>query len=487
MSSSSGKSSRSRKPRFDLEAADKAAIETTPAVAPAGTSPADGPPEDSAGKPASTTPRPIRRLGIGINVALQVLLTLVLFGMLNYLGFRHYERWDLTTGSRHTLSSTTTNLLGKLRQDVTIISAFTSQAPLAADVRALTEEFRRHGGDRVRLESFDPARFPSRAEELKLEFGLALDSNTLVVSSNDRTRIIPEIELVELRGTDEQPVYEFRGEEALTSAVLSVTEGEAPVIYFLTGKAGRTQADPSGEETPFTSLQQLTRGLNLDLRPLNLTETLSIPDDAAIVALIGPRYDLSEREYAMLRDYWEQRQSAMLVLLDPTSTTPRLHQLLAENGVTPRDDRVLYAESTASGPRRHFEVHALFHEQATITRPLGGAATVLSGQTQSLKMETEEDFLRARGVWIEPLLYAGPRYWGETRYMQELPVFDAEDTPPPVVVAASIDRGAVRDARLRVISSRMVVVGNATLLDPETRSVSNADFLSAALNWMTSR
>lgn len=437
--------------------------------------------------PDASAPRQIRRLGIGINVVLQVLLTLILFGLANYLGYRHYQRWDLTAGARHTLSSTTTNLLGKLRQDVTIISAFTSQAALAADVHALTEEYRRHGGGRVTLERFDPARSPSRAEELKLQFGLELDSNTLVVSSNDRSRVIPEIELVEVRGTEEQPVYEFRGEEALTSAVMSVTEGATPVIYFITGKGGRTQHDRADAETPFTTLQQLTRGLNLELRPLNLAETMTIPEDAAIVALVGPRYDLSEREFSMLRDYWEQRQSAMLVLLDPSASTPRLHALLEENGVIPRDDRVLYAESTPTGPRRHFEVQALFHELAAITRVFAGASTILSGQTQSLAMNTEEDFLRARGVRMEPLLYAGPRYWGETRYMQELPVFDADDTPPPVVVAVSVDRGAVRDARLRVISSRMVAVGNATLLDPETRSTSNADFLSASLNWMTSR
>lgn len=442
-------------------------------------------PDDQA--PAAEAPRPIRRLGIGINVALQVLLTLLLFAIVNYLGYRHYERWDLTAGASHTLSSTSINLLGQLRQDVTIISAFTSQATLAADVRALTEEYRRHGNGRVRLEAFDPARSPSRAEELKLEFGLALDSNTIVVSADGRSRIIPEIELVEQRGTDDEPVFEFRGEEALTSAVMSVTEGETPVVYYLTGKAGRTQPPAAGDDSPFDSLRQITRGLNLELRPLSLAETFNIPDDAAVVVLAAPRYDLSEREQAMLRDYWEQRQSAMLVLLDPAATTPRLHELLAENGVAPRDDRVLYAESTAAGPRRQFEVQALFHEQASITRPLAGASTTLAGQTQSLELRTDEDFLRARGIRMEPLLYAGPRYWGETRYLQELPVFDADDTPPPVIVGVSIDRGAVRDARLRVISSRMVVVGNPTLLDRDTLSASNVDFLSAALNWMAGR
>ncbi len=42
----------------------------------------------------------------------------------------------------------------------------------------------------------------------------------------------------------------------------------------------------------------------------------------------------------------------------------------------------------------------------------------------------------------------------------ELPVITAEDTKPPVHLAASVERGFVTDERLRVDSSRMVVVGN---------------------------
>ena len=45
-------------------------------------------------------------------------------------------------------------------------------------------------------------------------------------------------------------------------------------------------------------------------------------------------------------------------------------------------------------------------------------------------------------------------------------------------------RGAVSDERLRVDSSRMVVVGNATMLDPATRLAVDQDFIAASLNWM---
>jgi hypothetical protein len=61
------------------------------------------------------------------------------------------------------------------------------------------------------------------------------------------------------------------------------------------------------------------------------------------------------------------------------------------------------------------------------------------------------------------------------------------DTQPPVYIAASVERGAVNDERLRVDSSRMVVVGNASMLDPMTRLGVHQDFVSASLNWMMNR
>ncbi|MEI2609634.1 MAG: hypothetical protein V9G20_13475 [Candidatus Promineifilaceae bacterium] len=61
------------------------------------------------------------------------------------------------------------------------------------------------------------------------------------------------------------------------------------------------------------------------------------------------------------------------------------------------------------------------------------------------------------------------------------------DTKPPVFVAASVERGGVQDESLRVDSARLVVVGNATLLDKLTRQAENQDFLAASLNWMLNR
>jgi len=49
-------------------------------------------PEDSSGEKCNRLSRPAKRLGIGFNVALQILFVLLLIASVNYLGFRHYKR-----------------------------------------------------------------------------------------------------------------------------------------------------------------------------------------------------------------------------------------------------------------------------------------------------------------------------------------------------------------------------------------------------------
>jgi hypothetical protein len=203
------------------------------------------------------------------------------------------------------------------------------------------------------------------------------------------------------------------------------------------------------------------------------------------VLLIGPKYDLSEREVTLLRDYWAQRRAAMLVMLDPESQTQRLEQFLASNGILPRNDRVLFAESTSKGTRKEFSVQASFSRDSIITKPVRDATTTLAGQTQSLALG--DDKLREQGLVVTPLITASPRYWGEMAFFDDLPVVGEGDTQPPVHVAASVERGAAQDQRLRVDSARMVVVGNAALLDKQTRLAENQDFIAGSLNWMLNR
>lgn len=434
-------------------------------------------------RPPSSAPS---RAGIAINVALQVLLVAAICLGVNSLSYRYFYRWDTSRSADYTLSSSTQNFMRRLTKDVEITALFARGSSLYEDVRALTDEYRRINKDRIKVSFVDPARDLERTEQIKLANGLSLQQNGLLVKANKGMRFIREDELViKSPGYDaDHPIIDFRGEDALTSAIISLIEGSKKKFYYLTGKGARAE---SGSADVLEVLNDLGRQLNFDVAPLNLSEISIIPADANGVLLIGPKYDLSEREAALLRAYWAQKRAALLVLLDPTAQTQRLEQFLAENGVAPRNDRVLFAESTANGPRKEFSVQAAFSRESIVTKPVRDATTTLAGQTQSLALAVDEGKLQEQGLKVAALITASPRYWGETAFFDDLPVVSEGDTQPPVHVAASVERGAAQDERLRVDSARMVIVGNASLLDKQTRLAENQDFIASSLNWMLSR
>jgi hypothetical protein len=428
------------------------------------------------------------RLGIGLNVAVQLMLTVVLFVGANYLSYRYYKRWDLTESGSHSLSTVTLNYLRKLSKDVDVTLVFPRNSELHEPVRALLEEYQRHGKKRVKVEEIDPVRDVDRAEQLKVETGLTLTQNGIVVRTNKRQKYILEEELqVRDPAKEGNPVVGFRGEDAVTSSLIGLLEREQKRLYLVVGKGSRSQEALEGAGQTFADL---ARQQNFDLQVLNLAGVERIPEDAAALLLVGLRYDLAERELDMLRVYWRSERSGLLVLLDPNAMTPRLNALLSENGITPRPDRVLVAESTSAGMRKEFGVEVGFSASSPVTQPLAGTLTVLPGQTQSLALPGEDDQgIREQGLRVTALIRAADRFWGELDFLDALPVAEAEagDTLAPVDVAASVERGAPSDDRLRVDSSRMVVVGNAEMLNPESMLAECLDFVALSVNWAINR
>lgn len=442
----------------------------------------DSPPDSS---PATLRSIP-KRWGIGLNVGLQVLLVLALFFGVNRISYRYHARWDLSPQQSYTLSSSTLNYVSKLPKDVFIANVFARDAKVFADVQALLEEYRLNGGGRIKIRSIDPLRDIERAEELKAETGLPLDQSGIVIRVGDRTRFIREEEMV-IRDTGTETVRaikEFRGEAAVTSALINLVEGKERKFYLVVGKGSRTEAALTDA---MAALGELGRQQNFQLLPLNLADITRVPEDADGLLLAGIRYDLSEREITMIKAYWEGRRAGLLVMLDPAGETPRLHAFLGLNGITPREDRVLFAESTGTGTRKEFSVQAIFDNESSITQPLSSSTVTLPGQSQSLDVRFDDEYLQNQNILVHPLIGASDRYWGEKNYLEDLPVVDDEDTREPIYIAASVERGSVADERLRVDGCRMVVVGNASMLDKKTALAVNRDFVAASLNWMINR
>ena len=58
-----------------------------------------------------------RRIVFGSTLGAAALLALALVGILNYLGFRHYARWDWTKSRLYTLSDKSVSIVEGLDRD----------------------------------------------------------------------------------------------------------------------------------------------------------------------------------------------------------------------------------------------------------------------------------------------------------------------------------------------------------------------------------
>jgi len=439
--------------------------------------------------PTSPVVQPLpmpKRYGIGLNVALQVLLALALFAGVNRLNYYHYWRWDLSPSQDYTLSPATLKYLDSLSRDVQIYIVFGRDSKVYGEVQSLLEEYHLHGRQRIKVRSIDPVRDIERAEQLKADTGLSLAQNGVLIRCGVNKRFITEEELVvREKGTStNKQIIEFRGEDAISSALISVVEGRVRRFYYVVGKGSRSD---EAQSDAYNATIDLGKQQNFEVVQVNLSEINRIPVDADGLLVLGARYDLSEREVAMLNDYWQTKRAGIFIMLDPGGETTRLNAFLSANGVHPRGDRVLMAESTSTGPKKEFSVMGEFTKEVPFIHHLTSSAITLAGQSESLELLQDNATLKEKSISIQPLILAAPRYWGERQFLEELPIVDEEDTLPPIYVAASIERGALGDETQRADSSRMVVVSNSTLLDKQTMLAVSRDFAAAGLNWLMNR
>lgn len=474
---------------------------------------------------ATAPPRPIRRTNIATNVALQILAGVALLLVVNYLSFRHFHRWDLTRDRQFTLSPQTESYLKSLRGRTEIIAVCKKGDDEEKELRALLEEYKRTARVKLQIDYLDLNREPSRRLEMEKKYNLAINQHGLIVSKQAappktsaaaatpadqstaaplpppparRTRFVSAAQIFTYSDDGPQKrLIEFRGEDLLTSAIIGVNHKTPPVIYVLTGNIGNLPAAqvPGGPAiTAENVLWDMASKQDAHVRSLGLTGLAEIPADAAALVSIRPRIDFTQREIELLDAWWTTRKGAgLLFLLDPEADVPRLDAFLGKYGVHPRQDRVLKVLTTAQGVRKELEVPAAFTPLSPITIPFGGTALTFPEQSKSLRLEEDSRVLRAGALQVIPLAFARIDFWGESRPEDPAPRRDPADTgdPDPLILAASIERGAQPDQRLSVASSRIVVVGNAALIDPDRETIRPNpvayDFISSSLSWLLNR
>jgi gliding motility-associatede transport system auxiliary component len=443
-------------------------------------------------KPTDSAPKvvTIHRLQIGTNVLVQIIATVLIFGMVNYLAFNHFKRWDVSRNQKYTLSDKTKLVVKGLKKPVKMIVFFTSGSDVLSDLENLLKEYQYAAGKQVEIENIDVFRNLTRAREVAAKYKLGGNENVLVVDYDGRSKVLNAIDMADYDTMaaemfSERPrIKAFKGEQVITSALIELTEPTQNKAYVLEG-----HGEPELASDALGILKTYVERENIKLEKLNLLSEGKIHDDAKTLLLIGPKYDFTEREMKMLKDYWE-RKGRLLVALDPASPVPRLSAFLQELGITRNDDRLLMLVDLAPGLKGIVsDPTAAFLPGSPITGKLTDVATQFIGGTQSLVIDQKS--APARGLRLQKLVESAKGFWGETDYRNKDNVsFDPnKDHAGPLTIAVSVEKGAPADQRIKVDSSRMVVVGNSAFVTSDAlREVGqNVDFAINALDWLLAR
>ena len=451
------------------------------------------------GKAARRSPPfSLQRWRIGLNVAVQVLILASLLLMVNYLGLTRYQRWDLSRYNRYSLSELTRRLLGSLKKDVRIYVLYSSRDRMPGgqilfdDVRSLLKEYETAAKRKVRVETVDLYDDVTKAKLLQDRFRFGSEKNLIIIEYQNRHKTVRVENLAEfapegLFGATPQ-VKAFRGEQALTGALLELVEDKQPRVGVVTGH-GEPNLVNGTELNRFRAMAG-QQGIRFD--QVNLAGLDHSPGDYRALLIIGPRNDFSPQELSVLRAYWNA-QGRLLVLLNPRSRTLLLNGFLESCSL--RVDEDLLVTKIRTGIHEEgltLDVYGRFAADLPFLRSLSQATGYFPAGTTSINLDAAK--AQAAGIRGTAVLRpAFPNYWGEKDDFLQTgvePSFEeGRDLRPPLVFGWALEKGGVSDQRIQAGSSRMLVIGNADFLNDSTlnRASTDADFAILSLNWLTDR
>ncbi len=403
------------------------------------------------------------------NLALVAVAMLGIVGGLNYVVSRHPVRFDMTANKFYTLSDQTLEALRKLTQDVNV-TLFTSPKRSSAEIQRaqqLLEEYAKKSG-KFKLKIIDGDKNPTEAKRLGIH-----EYNTVVFESGDNRKDVLQRDYVTYAmGQGRQPTPKFQGEGAFTSALVKMGDTTHLTFYFTQGHGEKDFNNPQPEG--MNTFKDMLEKENFTLKTLNMLTGGKIPEDASVIAVMGPTKPFQPGEAALLKDYL-QKGGKMVLCVDPLVKTG-LESLLKDYGVKLGNDVVVdqtsyaYPDVRSLIPQYGFSpiVEKLSDNHVATIMPFNRSVQkvdpVLKNVTQNVFMSTTD------------------KGWGETNLKDKNLHYDAGvDTKGPVPVAMACEWTNPENAAQKV---RLVVFGNSNFFTNQfLQGPGNLDVALNSFSW----
>lgn len=418
-----------------------------------------------------------------------VLLMVALLGMVNYLGWKYFKRFDWTSSELYSLSEKTRNVLRDLKKDVDVVVFLSpAQGGLLEPTKELLARYA-SASRHVTVRFVDAEKNPLEARPLIQQYGIA--ASGVVVASGSDKRIIDSAELAEMDYSPVQlgqpaQITAYKGEQAFTSAILQVTEGRRPKILFTTGHGERSLDDqgPHG----LSGAQQLLGRDNAvveEWAPLGKSE---VPPGTDLLVVAGPTGSFVQPELDLFSRFLSQG-GRMLLLLDPVLSPSAasgviptgLESWLAGNGIKAGSSFV----TDPPNQLQFFGPETLFVSQFgdhPITKPLSqGGLRVLVTLARPVEKGAEA------GMKVSELLRTSAEAWGETDFVHLDRIERNSSDQAGALSLGVVAESAVAPGGKK--AARLVVFGDSDFATNQLleANLANEMLLSNALNWLDER
>ncbi len=501
-----------------------------PAAPPAASGPPDPPaasgtPADAAGNtPAAPAPgapegaeavalgwNRAERLKVLANVATMSLLAFIILVSVNWYASRHWMRKDLTFDAQFTLSDKSKAVLDELARKQTtvkVIALWHPQTPahgvVIPMVKDLLEEYRAYSR-RIEVEQFDVVSQGKDAYAALLQLGVEkAEANDLVLVHGDVKKVLPlddlyQPEMGSAWNQQEPRIRSFDAEQALTSAMVSVTATQKVTVYW---GVGHNEVDPFGVDERAGSVLKseiLEKRENYKVNVIQIPEAKAIPDDCDLLILVGPQRKYAPEELDVLRRYL-RRGGHLFVAFYPLLSEERrsgLEDLLYEYGVEVRDDVILDPSAQSQVFIQGPQGIEKFPVDPTSARSYGAhPITAKMNETNPTHFagarSIESAANRPRDVMATPLVQSTRSAWGEKDFRaamkgeKDLAFDEGRDLKGPLNFAMAVSRrvGEAKEGE-RVPETRIVVFGDASLTTNfYLQKLGKMDLLLNSLRWL---
>ena len=422
--------------------------------------------------------------------------------VVNVIAYRYGGKAiDMTHEQAYTLESLTISQLKSLKTPVTFTTFF-GRSEVASQqfdrVQQLLELYKVVNPERVRLDRINPFQDLGRYEALvkKVPDVEVTQGGGVIVEYGEGEAaeriVVRNVDLFELpRAARFDPSAErfettFKGEDALTSALIRLREGKKPRIVFLTGH-GEASLDDLANAPGLGIWKSRLTATGFEVTSLNILAQ-DIPENAALVVVAGPKTPFKPDEITRLKAY-SDRKGPVLVLVGDAEETG-LDAYLKDFGVNLgkgivleplqnyRNPQVLLVPITGSS---HMLLESLNNQVLLVAR---AAPLTLAGTGG----DSTEPTIAAAGVVASALLKTTAQAWLEPDLSAKRPQRGPASPSGPFTIGAVVnDRPAKGETTLG--KPRLVIFSSRYLADNGMVQVAtaNLDLLMNSVNWLRGR